>query len=107
MNFVIWLLKRLKKHTIGTEWAWVRDYRRAILNEPWMAILATVLCGFIWWILLAGLAIYFLPAEYISLALALIFFSVPAFYVYHWLVALYGVYDRERMKMWETLKDEH
>lgn len=105
MNFVIWLLQRLKKHTIGTEWKWIRDYRWQILNEPGSAILVTVLVGFIWWILLAGLAIYFLPTEYISLALKLIFSSVPAFYVYHWLVALYGVYDRERMKIWETLKE--
>lgn len=105
MNFVIWLLQRLKKHTIGVKWNWVQDYRLAILHEPWVAILVTIFGGFIWFILLAGASIYFLPTEYIPTALKLVFFSVPVFYVYHWLMSLYGIYDSERMKMWETLKE--
>jgi len=43
--------------------------------------------------------------EYIEIAVRAAIIAIPVFYVYHWLAALYEIYDAERLATWERLKE--
>jgi hypothetical protein len=108
MNFVKWLLRRISKSLIGTgKWQWVQDYRRLIMFDKPMSLLATFGCGLVWFLASGTACILFLPdRDSIGLAFQCILLSIPMFYIYNWLAALYEIYDAERMATWDRLKEQ-
>ena len=102
MYFISWLIQRVKQ----ARFEWVVGYRRLIIEEKFLSIVFTVIIGLFCWITPVGwICIHFIDhhatAEYTLLALAL---SVPLFWVYHWIMALYAIYREEQRSMWEELK---
>lgn len=109
MNFIIWLLKRIKRTMLRTteEWHWVRKYRRMILEEKFLSIMLTTMLGTIFIGSTAlGVVIYGGTREVASTAIDLAGTFVVSFYLYNWLAALYDVYTTEKMATWHALKDE-
>lgn len=107
MNFIVWLLQRIKRSLIGDgQWQWISDYRRFILREKPVSILVTIFGGLMWFLVCGILTLWLVDDKEIGyLIMRGVLFSVPAFYIYNWLAALYEVYDTERMATWNTLKD--
>lgn len=107
MNFITWLLKRIKTNLIGNgTWRWVEDYRNMILRSKLESFFVTILGGLLW------LLVIFAVSTFLSLSREMIqdlglyaLISVPVFYIYNWLMALYDIYDTERMATWNTLKE--
>lgn len=109
MNFVMWILNRIKRSLVGTgTWRWIQDYRHQIIREKAASIVITLLCGFVWWIIVASIPIFL---EYdratIGLIMKCALLAVPVFYVYNWLMALYDIYDGERKETFNRLKREY
>lgn len=107
MNFILWLLQRIKRSLIGDgQWRWISDYRRLILREKPVSILVTLLGGFMWFMICGLLTIWLVDDKELGFSIMRsVLLSVPAFYIYNWIAALYEVYDTERMATWNTLKD--
>ena len=101
MNFITWIFRRIK----NSQSDWVRGYHRLILEETFLSIVFTFVCGIFLYIVPVG----FLLMPYIDRAdtvLTIIWglvASVIMFYVYHWLMALHEVYELERQKTWDAL----
>ena len=77
MNFVTWIFRRVK----NSQSDWVRGYHRLILEETFLSIVFTLVCGVFLYIVPVGfLLIHFIDhqatAEYTLEVLAL---SVPLF----------------------------
>ena len=107
MNFAKWLLLRIKRTLIGDgRWEWVNEYRRLILREKPISILVTIFGGLMWF-LVCGILTLWLVDDRVTgfLIMRGVLFSVPAFYIYNWLAALYEIYDAERMATWDRLKE--
>jgi hypothetical protein len=102
MNFATWLFKRIKNAKLE----WVIGYRRLILEETFLSIVFTFICGIFLYIVPVG----FLLIPYVDrtdTATTIIWglvVSVVIFYVYHWIMALREVYELEKLKTWEALK---
>lgn len=107
MNFITWLLARMKRKLIGDgQWDWVYKYRRLILEEKIGSIIVTVLGGALWTLFGGCIMMMFMEPNETSLILFKgIIISVPVFYVYNWIAALYELYDTERMATWNRLKE--
>lgn len=107
MNFVKWLLLRIKRTLIGDgQWEWISDYRRLILREKPISFLVTVFGGLLWFMFNALLVIWLVDDKELGGNLMKgILLSVPLFYVYNWIAALYEIYDTERIATWERLKE--
>ena len=107
MNFIKWLLQRIKRTLIGDGgWQWVSEYRRLILREKTISILVTVFGGFVWFLVCGSLTLWLAnDKETVFLVMRGVLLSVPAFYIYNWLAALYEIYDTERMATWDRLKE--
>jgi len=104
MNFILWILNRIKKSILNTlqlgqgQWKWVEEYRRLILFHKGTSLIATVFGGMIWFMVAFGFSLCVLDTrQQIGLAFDAIVIAIPVFYVYHWLAALYEVYDTERL----------
>ena len=102
MNFITWIFRRIKL----SQSDWVQGYHRLILEETFLSIVFTLICGvFLYIVPVAFLLIHFIDhqvtAEFTLLVLTL---SVPLFYVYHWIRALHSVYELEKKKFWQELK---
>ena len=108
MNFVKWLLLRIKRTLIGDgRWQWIEEYRRLIIREKPISIIVTILGGLVWFMVCAFLTLWLVnDKETIFSIMQGVVLSVPAFYIYNWLAALYEIYDTERMATWERLKDQ-
>ncbi len=107
MNFITWLLKRIKKNLVGNgTWQWLEDYRYLILRSKVESFFVTLLAGLMW-VLVVFLVSASLSDERELVRNAMIYAiaSVPVFYIYNWLMALYDIYDTERMATWNTLKE--
>ena len=102
MNFITWIFRRIK----NSQSDWARGYRRLILEETFLSIVFTLVCGILLYIVPVG----FLLIPYIDrtdTAVTIIWglvASVVLFYVYHWIMALHEVYEAEKQKTWEALK---
>jgi hypothetical protein len=102
MYFVKWLLKRIK----NSQSDWVKGYQRLILEEFFLSIVFTLICGILLYVVPVG----FLLIPYIDRAdtavtiIWCLVASVVMFYVYHWIMALHEVYEEEKRKTWEALK---
>ena len=107
MNFVLWLLKRIKRTLIGDgRWEWVDEYRRLILREKPISILVTIFGGLMWFLVCGILTLWLVDDKEIGfLIMRCVLLSVPAFYIYNWLAALYEIYNTERMATWDILKE--
>jgi hypothetical protein len=108
MNFIYWLLQRLKRKLFSSiKWQWVEKYRRMILFEKAMSIVITFLLGMIFTGCVAlGALTSGCPRELVSQIIDWTASAIIAFYLYHWLAALYEVYTTEKMATWHALKDE-
>jgi hypothetical protein len=108
MNFAKWILRRIVNTLSGSgQWEWIQDYRSLILRDKPLSILATFGCGLVWFILGGLASILLLPDRHsIGIAFQCIIVSIPAFYIYNWLAALYEIYDAERMATWDRLKEQ-
>lgn len=104
MDFATWLFKRIKAN-LGQQSRWVSDYRHAILYDKGYSIFVTLGLGLIYVVTVGWISIHFIDrtetAQYTILGLIM---SVAVFYVYHWLMALHEVYEKEKQKVWEALK---
>jgi hypothetical protein len=109
MNFIKWLLSRIKRTLLGEgQWQWIYEYRRLIIRSKVESILVTIFGGLVWFIVMFGLGALFLPSrEALQTHMELTLLSIPAFYIYNWLGALYEIYDAERMATWDQLKTPH
>ena len=104
MNFLTWLVKRIKNSMSKHQFAWVRDYRECILHDKILSILLTVGMGILYIILVTVLSIPFVDrAETFAKIIWGLVASVAMFYVYHWIMALHEVYLLERQKTWDAL----
>ena len=105
MNFITWILNRIKNSMSKHQFAWVRDYRECILHDKMLSIFLTVGMGLLYMILVLVLCIPFVDSEgtFHTIICGLLA-SVVVFYVYHWIMALHEVYLLERQKTWEALK---
>ena len=101
MNFITWIFRRIK----NSQSDWARGYRRLILEETFLSIVFTFVCGIFLYIVPVG----FLLMPYVDRADTVVTIiwglvaSVVMFYVYHWLMALHEVYLLERQKTWNAL----
>lgn len=101
MNFITWIFRRIK----NSQSDWVRGYHRLILEETFLSIVFTLVCGIFLYIVPVG----FLLMPYVDRADTVVTIiwglvaSVIMFYVYHWLMALHEVYLLERQKTWDAL----
>ena len=103
MYFAEWLLKRFMRR-LGSTWEWIEEYRKLILEIPGIAIVLTILGGAVWFIIASLVTISFIDTTPPTYMLYLIL-SVPLlFFIYNWLMALYAIYDTERMATWDNLK---
>jgi hypothetical protein len=107
MYFTEWLLKRwFNMFFGGTRWTWVSKYREIIMEERALSILLTALLGTIWFMVSFSLCMVFSqtrPSDLVAYALL----AVPLlFYIYNWMMALYEIFDDERRRTWQTLKEE-
>jgi hypothetical protein len=102
MNFVTWIFKRVK----NSQSDWVQGYHRLILEETFLSVVFTLVCGIFLYIVPVG----FLLIHYVDRADTAVTIiwglvaSVVAFYVYHWIMALHEVYELEKKKFWQELK---
>ena len=105
MNFFKWLANRTKKSLAGSQYEWVEGYRHCILEEKFLSILLTLLGGCLYVIFVGWLLIPFIDrADTFTNTIWGLAGSVAMFYVYHWIMALHEVYEKEKQKTWEALK---
>ena len=101
MNFITWIFRRIK----NSQSDWVKGYHRLILEETFLSIVFTLVCGIFLYIVPVG----FLLMPYVDregtfrTIICGLAASVVMFYVYHWLMALHEVYLLERQKTWDAL----
>jgi hypothetical protein len=102
MYFARWIFRRIKL----SQSDWVKGYHRLILEETFLSIVFTVVCGvFLYIVPVAFLLIHFIDRADTALTIIwCLVASVVVFYVYHWIRAMHGVYKQEQRKMWEQLK---
>ena len=107
MNFIKWLLARIKRTLLGeNQWQWVYEYRRLIIKSKLESVLVTIFGGFVFWLVASTLGFLFANSrEELGIWMKVAALSIPAFYIYNWLAALYNIYDAERMATWERLKE--
>lgn len=105
MNFIIWILKRIKKSMFGKEYRWISGYRELILQDKFMSIILTLGCGTLYSLSVIVTGIAFIDqAQTLRNFIFFVVGSVPVFYVYNWIMALHEVYEKEKQKTWEALK---
>lgn len=106
MNFIIWLLKRLKRKVFGDNWDWLHKYRCVIQEEIALALVVTFFFGILWTFILGLVCLYFIEdREILQTTMKCVMACPPLFFVYNWFYNLYEIYEAERMAVWETLKE--
>lgn len=105
MNFAIWVFNRIKKSVFGKEYRWISDYRELILQDKFMSIILTLGCGTLYSLGVIVVGIAFIDqAQTLRNFILFVIGTVPMFYVYNWIMALHEVYEKEKQKTWEALK---
>ena len=104
MNFAQWLFRRAVNSMSGA-WDWVDEYRKLIIEVPFLAILLTFLIGAVWFIICGVVFVWANgnepPPRYVLYFMMAV---PPLFLIYNWLAAMYEIYDRERQATWDELK---
>lgn len=104
MNFITWMLNRIKNSITKHRFAWVQDYRECILHDKMLSIFLTVAMGILYTILVTVLLIPFVDSEgTFHTIIGGLAASVVVFYVYHWIMALHEVYEEEKQETWDAL----
>lgn len=110
--FVGWLWRRATKKVFENKWEWIEDYQRLIIRDKWLSLIVTLGFGFAWFFSATVATLLVMGTEGINnntrlfgTLLKFYLLAVPVFYVVNWLVALYNIYDTERIATWERLKD--
>lgn len=104
MNFAQWLFNRAFGKVLG-RWGWIQKYREIIMEVWPLAFIMTTLIGALWFIsfnifVMMGI-LNITPTKETMYATA----AVPyLFFVYNWIMALYEIYDTERMATWDAVK---
>jgi len=111
MYFSQWLLARIRKTLFGdASWDWVRAYRDMIIDEKPLALLITLGLGLIWFMvasLVTVLGFYEGDSREVPSVAIWIHAVIPiVIFFYNWIMALYEIFDAERMATWNTLKEE-
>ena len=105
MKFIPWLLKRINRHLFNN-WEWIEKYREFIIDQKGLSIVLTLFGGLAWFIISALFVIWLVDDKQLGTEIMQgVILSVPLFYVYNWVAALYQIYDNERMATWERLKE--
>lgn len=106
MYFTTWLLQRLKHNLLGYgRWQWILEYRNMIIREKAMSIMATIIGGIVF--TLSAMLVALMSLEHkseIHYVFQIVICIPPAFWFYNWIMALYEIFDTERMATWEAVK---
>ena len=106
MNFIVWLLKRILHQLIGSDpHRFVEAYRDFIRDEFFGALIITFLLGVAQFILGGLFCAWAWNGKPPMFMLYVLLANPVVFFVYNWLVVLYGIYENERLATWERLKD--
>lgn len=105
MNFVIWLLKRMKRKLFGNDtFAFVEGYREFMRDEFFGCVVVTLLIGVGQFILGAIISAWICDGRPPQFVFYILLSNPFIFFFYNWLVNLYRIYDTERMACWDELK---
>ena len=105
MNFVIWLLKRIKRKMFGNDtFAFIEGYREFMRDEFAGCIIVTLLIGVGQFVLGAMLCAWIWDGSPPKYVFYILLANPFVFFFYNWLVNLYSIYDTERMAVWDELK---
>lgn len=106
MNFLAWLLKRMKRKLFGGEWGWMYKYREFIKDEMPLSIILTVIFGALWTIIIGIIFAYFIEdRDILLIVMKCAIACPPLFFLGNWIYGLYEIYDAERMATWNRLKE--
>jgi TM2 domain-containing membrane protein YozV len=107
MNFIIWLLKRVKRKIFGVPGSptLCSKYRDFMRDEFFGALILTVLFGFLQFMVGGILAVWICDSRPPQLVFYVLLANPVIFFFYNWLTVLYEVYDAERMATWHRLKE--
>jgi hypothetical protein len=105
MNFIKWLANRAF-NAMFSDWDWIREYRKLIVEIWPLAVILTLLVGGVWFIVV-GLTVTWLsgtpPSQF---TLKCILAVPPTVFFYNWIAILYEIYDEERQRAWRLLKEK-
>ena len=105
MKFAVWILRRIRTTIFGSSFGWIDKYREFIMEEKLGSILVTLICGGVWMLFVFIMAVWLVDyRETARIVLGTAFWCIPAFYIYHWLMALHKIYTNEKHQVWEELK---
>ena len=107
MNFVIWLLKRMKRKIFGAPGSptFCSKYRDFMENEFFGAAVLTFLFGALQFVIGGIIAVWLSDGRPPMWTFYMLLANPVIFFFYNWLMLLYSYYDNERMATWERLKE--
>jgi hypothetical protein len=89
----------------NVRWRWLIIYQELILHEKPFSLFVTFLGSIVYLIIMIAITLFFTEDHKTVNTLVIWYlWSIPAFYVANWLVALHGVYRKEQKRMWQELK---
>ena len=104
MNFAQWLFNRAFGRVMRP-WAWIKSYREIIMEVWPLAFILTTLIGGLWFIIFNLIVVMGMFDTTPTKEGMWVTAAVPyLFFVYNWIMALYEIYDTERMATWEAVK---
>ena len=114
-HFISWLAARAGR-TLFCDYQWIKNYRKFILNEKMLSIFVTILLGIAFVLVTTLTAMVLVKSFYtgtsdekfmlITSIMQWLCCVPPVFFVYNWIMALYGVYTKEQEEMWKQLKED-
>ena len=107
MNFIIWLLKRMKRKIFGLPGSptFCSKYRDFMENEFFGAFMLTMLVGALQFVIGGIITVWICDGRPPMWTFYMLLANPVIFFVYNWLMLLYSYYDNERMATWERLKE--
>jgi peptidoglycan biosynthesis protein MviN/MurJ (putative lipid II flippase) len=87
------------------QWEWVQKYRELIMEVWPLAFILTTLVGALW--VIAFNLFVIMTMFGVTPTKTTMYATIAApylFFVYNWIMALYEIYDTERMATWEAVK---
>ena len=107
MNFIFWLLKRMRRKIFGEpgSQSFCSKYRDFMDREFAGAILLTVLFGCLQFFVCSIIAVWVWSGRPPQWLFYILLASPVVFFLYNWLRLLYEYYDAERLSTWNKLKE--
>ena len=107
MNFIFWLLKRMRRKIFGApgSQSFCSKFRDFMQNEFFAAILLTFLIGGLQFFIGAILSVWICDGRPPQWIFYILIANPVVFFFYNWLRLLYEYYDAERMASWNRLKE--